>query len=311
MRPDSPTWRYLYESESREREALARWLPNFGGELLAQLGLRGPAWCGLGLPRRVVLGQADVDGDVDIVAGPLGLALSPTEFEARVKLKSTELAGWHPSHWSAYAAMEAAGEGLIRWPPDTSALVACEAKASWFDRKALPDRAWRASQRRAGKRVVGQLRVLEGRGFARVCFLHLAVTRSLTGVGGGNPWLSGGAEAFAARDSFPMVYEPRVLPWCGYFRVLLQPVAGDSEEMRGVGGWPDCVQAAPDLSQRGESKPPTFSTLVEALGRCARPLFPSTFVLSCAACESWWTTPELSGAACPVCGASWPMKPAG
>lgn len=305
MRPESPKWRYLFESEAREREALARWWPNFGSELLAQLGLRGQVWCGLGLPRRVVLGQAGLDGDVDFVAGPLGLSLSSTEFEARVRVESTKLADWHPSHWPVFAALEAASEGLVQWPPDTSRLIAGEAKASWFDRNAHPDRAWKSSQRRARKKVMGQLRLLEGHGFSRLCFLHLAVTRPLTGGGGVNPWLSGGAEALEATGTFPMVYEPNLLPWCGYFQVLLQPVIGDTEEMRGVGGWPTCVQAAPDLLPSGESNATTFAALAEALGRCARPRSPSTFVLSCPTCGSWWTTPGLTDAACPLCHAGW------
>ena len=179
--PEAPLGRYLFESESREREALVRWLPNFGADLLARLGLVGQWWCGLGLPRRVVLGQEDLRGDVDLVAGPLGLLLTPEAFAVRVRKTAAKLAGWHPSNWPNFAVMEAAHEGLIQWPPDPSRLVASEVKASWFDRDALPDRAWRASQRRTGNRVVGQLRVLEGRGFCRLGFLHLAVTRPLTG----------------------------------------------------------------------------------------------------------------------------------
>ena len=106
-------------------------------------------------------------------------------------------------------------------------------------------------------------------------------------------------------DTFPIVYAPTLLPWCGYFQVLLQPVVGDTEEFRGVGGVPYSLQAAPDLLHSAGSEPAAFSTLVEALGRCARPLSPSTFVLICAECHSWWTTPGLSGVACPMCGTSW------
>lgn len=300
--PQAP---YLFESEPRERKTIVRWFPIFGGYLLAQLGITGHWWCGLCLPRQGILGQAGLEGDVDIVAGSLGFALTPEELALRVERKRQELADWHPSWPYTFAVQEAALEGHVDWPPGVSRLVACEVKVSWFDREANPDRAWRRSHRRKGSQVIGQLRLLKERGLARIGFLHIAVTRPLSGAPGLNPWLGGASEAFDVRDSFPQVFDPSSIPWCGYFRALVQPVTGGTEDKRGVGGIPQQIQSAEVLLANPPCATNSFSPLREALRQCARPLTPSTFVLACPRCQRWWTTPELSASACPACGAAW------
>lgn len=295
---------YLFESgELRERRVLARWMPHFGSAVLQNLGLTGLWWCGLCLPRAEVFGPAAGQGDVDIVAGPLAFSLTNDEIHVRIAEEAAKHPDSHPSRWESFAMLRASEEGLVRWPPESRRVIACEVKASWFDRDAPdPARAWKASHRGETKRVVGQLRSLLRPGVSRIGFVHVGVTRPQGGQDGLNPWLAGGDEAATALTSFPLVFPPELIPGCGYYQVLLRAIEGATEEWRGAGGFPQVVYAAED-QPTGEQVGPV--DLLENLGRCARPRTPGTFVLSCSECRTWWTTPVMSGAACLKCGAAW------
>jgi hypothetical protein len=311
MTEDHPSSAYLFESGSRrERRALARWARVFLPELLGTLGVRGIWWCGLCLPRIGVFGSTAGPGDVDLIAGDLEFALPVDEIRRRIERESALCPDAHPTWWEEAAIAKAAQEGHLVWPPECRYVVACEAKSSWYDRDAEgPSKPregtiethykWKASHRRKGGRVAGQLRALLRPGVVRIGFLHLVSTRPQPS------WTSGGEEALDLVNSFPLLDGPEAIPGCGYFQVAIQAVEGGTEDLRGRGGLPYVVRPARDQFNPMTAGSGQLEWLRSSLNACKKPLTARTFVVACSRCGSWWTTSDVVEACCPRCARRW------
>lgn len=188
--------------EARERLLTLRWLDRNGGELLRNLGLRGPFWCGLFLPRKLVFGDASLQGDVDLIAGPMPWRMTSEEFERQRRAVARDFPlATPPESIDAFACMRAAAEGLLTWPPPLETLVACEIKASWYE----PETGtWKRTHSGDVAGINGQLRLLAERGIERVALLHLGVTkpRPVAGAAGFEAWAAAGADARKAQAAF-------------------------------------------------------------------------------------------------------------
>jgi hypothetical protein len=234
--------------EQRENTAIRRWLtanPENGLELARACGLfqtDAPAgwWCGLNLLRRDVFGDT-ADGDVDLIVGPLEFDLDDDgwrSYEARAALGPNA----HPDKVLFFSALLAAGDGHVIWPPRLDQIAAIEAKASWF--QVEPADKWKRiiTGKKIGLR--GQLDYLLRQGVDRVAFFHLAATAPRPQPAG-NPWLAAGADARSAQRSFPTIFQPEEIPWCGYFRTIVGAVAHAPEDVAGAGGVLGTVIAPP------------------------------------------------------------------
>ena len=189
---------------SREPTGLSRWLEIYMPSLLGALGIAGPSWCGLSLPRKDVL-DLELDGDIDIIAGPLEFDVGPGEWQKRLDEESRRMPLAMAHHLvEEQCVVRAAKDGLIRWPPRLDHLAGCEAKVSWFD---SDQDAWHATHMGESRRVKGQLKVLLRYGFDRVAFLHLGATkpRTLEAV---NPWLLASHELRRLRGRLSCCFRP-------------------------------------------------------------------------------------------------------
>lgn len=273
--------------------ALRRWLPLFGADLMAALGLPDLWWCGLNLPRSELFGSGN--GDVDVIAGPLEFSLSATEWDVRVR---AEQQAWghdsHPSWWRLGAAHRAAEQGLLRWPPCMDTVVGCEVKASWFSARTM---GWKATHAREGRRTAGQLRLLLERGLNRVALLHLGVTEPYDHPSA-NPWMAAAILADHAMTSMPRLIDHADLPEAGDFKALIGAVGHKMESEAGAGGRLVVLQAA----QVNHRLPLSWrNTLQAGLARCSAPRTFRTFVQTCCHCRGWFTSPSSLEPSCPSC----------
>jgi hypothetical protein len=280
----------------RERFAVARWLDGpFGHDLFQALGFRGSSWwCGVGLDRRDIFGEKKLDGDVDVIAGPIEFALTEGEFKARLD----EEAKRHPLTMPRGAHVEAvlhaaAQEGRIVWPPRVEYIGACEAKASGYHSESG---TIKASHSREGERIKGQLDMLLDRGVDRVGFLHI-MGSSVPAATEVNPWLTAAAVASQAAEDTDFIYNPSDRPTCGYFTVAIGAVAHKTEEFAGSGGRLYVRQpCGPNMSDNKSWR----RHLRDELAKLPRPMTWRFFILPCQKCGKWvmYSSPSLN----PSCG---------
>lgn len=296
--------RFIYElGQSREPTGLARWLYPFKtGELLWQAGLKTPWWwCGLGLPRKMILGP-QYDGDVDILAGPTQLyGRDGTPISSIGGLESTGLRGDDRRRTLYEHALHAIRSGALTvgWPPGVSDVVACEVKVSWYDADSRKIKCTHAAE---GPRIKGQLKVLLSQGINRVSFLHLVAAKPRGSMtwGSSQP-LADAEDAAKALRLQASIYDPAELPACGY---ITAAIGADSEKTElwsaGTVG-PRALQAPAENVSSGTGGK-WRAALTKALARCEAPRAPQCYVLACRACTRWKTTVSLIDATC-GCGA--------
>lgn len=240
--------------EQREDTAIRRFLSRHFHDFLHAAGIPplgmgerrawGVGWCALNLPRRFVF-QDDMDGDVDILAGPLEPAFGADDLMAHERELADRLgADAHPS-WAMNLAFDdlLARRGVV-WPPTDQTIVAVEAKASWFSPEAhdaaqagrahAPQNGWKATHLGEHKRVLGQLEVLAAKGIDAVSFLHLAATKPREHLAA-NPWFIASDDAAVATDCMKRVFDPAGTPF-GYFVSVSGAVPHKTEERAGAGG---------------------------------------------------------------------------
>lgn len=268
--------------QRREEAAVERWLFAHCDDFFRELGLPDGWWCGLNLRRVDVFGDSvDLSGDVDLIAGPLEMAFTPTEWSAWCDRVDRE----HPAvrlnlgdGGVANLARHFAGdEGRVVWPPNLDHVVGCEAKASFFKE------GWKRTHVSASSAqgLEGQLRYLVRAGLDRVGFLHLASTAP--------PEREDWDEMFRRVDTAWPTF-PGVLPQgdpelvgVGHFVGLMGAMPGFTEDFAGSHEWEVRVPCA-SLPPR---RKPWASELGARLGRLPRPDFFRCFILPCPQCDAW------------------------
>lgn len=266
--------------QDRENVALRRWLQMNVAQLMTYLGFSGLWWYGAGLSRKYVLGPR-LDGDIDLLAGPLRLMMSEDEFEDRVRRLSLE---W-PLSISRHVLVEqaqqrAALEGLVQWPPSLDGVCAIEVKVSWFD---PPNRCVKAAHRgaSASRRIVGQLQTLLKEGIPRVGFLQLLFTQPRQ-VAGSNPWFLASQDASDAHELAALLYDPKSLPDCMYLKSSNGALPFDLEDMASAGPLVTEVRPGrrnPLAGGRDGIQPRWIALLKERLGALPRPPWPNARVV--------------------------------
>jgi len=263
--------------------------------LSAALGVQGPSWCGLFLPRADVLDSA-LDGDIDFITGPLELEIDPDEWERRVGIEADQVPIWASRQFAtSRAMMQAAADGLIQWPPRLEHIGGCEVKVSWFD---ATNTTWHATHAGESRRVKGQLKVLRRFGFSRVGFFHLGATkpRSLDSF---NPWLLAGSDASLAWRSFELLFPPSEMPDYGYFQAVVGGVPFAAEDLSGAGGSLRVHQPAALI---GGSPLPWREQVARRLSKIPRPRLCRVFIRACSQCGAWSLVDSPSPVACASCG---------
>ena len=281
---------------TREPIGLSRWLTMWAPALSAALGVQGPSWCGLFLPRADILDPA-LNGDIDFITGSLELELDSDEWERRVRMASEQMPIWASRQIAAsHAMMQAAAEGLIRWPPNLDYVAACEVKVSWFE---PATNTWHATHKGEARREKGKLKLLRRFSFNRIGFFHLGATkpRSIDSV---NPWILAGSNASLASRSFDLLYSPTEAPDYGYFQAVVGSVPFAAEDSSGAGGPLRIHQAATTLV----SEPSTnrWERLAAQLSQLPRPRSCHAFVRACSQCKAWSLVNSPSLADCGACG---------
>jgi hypothetical protein len=280
---------------SREPTGLSRWLEIYMPSLLGALGIAGPSWCGLSLPRKDVL-DLELDGDIDIIAGPLEFDVGPGEWQKRLDEESRRMPLAMAHHLvEEQCVVRAAKDGLIRWPPRLDHLAGCEAKVSWFD---SDQDAWHATHMGESRRVKGQLKVLLRYGFDRVAFLHLGATkpRTLEAV---NPWLLASHDAATAQRTFELLFPPSELPQCGYFQAVVGSIPFRTEDTAGAGG--RLVVHQPCSATDGTPQQ-WRARFLDQLSELPRPKMCRSYVRACAKCGRWTLLSFAGPAPCDSCG---------
>lgn len=279
--------RHLYEAgQDRERLAVMRWLSVGADHLLAVLGLAGPAWCALNVPRSEVF-EDGADGDVDLLAGPIEFDITDSEWDKRFQ---SEARHWplatHRSRIIEMALLRACEESRMVWPPRMETVVACEAKASWFEPEAGHLKVTHAGEAR---RVQGQLRLLLDRGVDRVAFLHVGATKPREGTDI-NLWFQASidaGDAQAALDQLDLLFTPADLPSCGYFRTVLGAVCVDFEDRSGAGGLVKTLSPVSPNPAAATASREWRDRLRQRLAACGPVPTPRVFITCCARCGRW------------------------
>ena len=255
-----------------------------GLQLFDALGVRGLYWCGLFLRRRDLFGDPQLQGDVDIIGGPMEFDLSREEWEdlwvAEARARSLDA---DPSWIQHGAVLRALAAGRLQWPPNMSKIVGCEVKASWFE----PETGlWKASHASEARKVRGQLQVLLDKGLNRcAAFLHLGATKPKA-VGPTHPWFEAGEQAARALENMPFVYEPSKEAAVGYFRAVVGALPFATEDHAGSGG---SLLVEQDATERLVQCEPWREQLRARLGQLPRPLWPQTYVVDD---EGWYLRPR-------------------
>jgi hypothetical protein len=255
----------------RERYQLEDWVVGNGRDFLASLGLRGGWWCAVNLPRHELFDEQS-SGDVDLLAGPLGLRISPREFYLMVRdARRASPHGTSGMHVNA-ALFRAGANGLVQWPPDVGYTLAVEVKASHFDGE-----KWKSSHVAEKQKILGALRKRRALGVNDVIFVHLAVVVPTKDVDDMDRLFK------LAGGSFPLVLEGADLNGAGYYRHLMAGMERDGQMVWGAqgGGWLSVPEESPFTPQGWHQ------TLQERLANLPRPDFFRTFVIRCQACGRW------------------------
>ncbi len=258
---------------NRERRQLQAWLVSGVHGLLAELGLPNGWWCALEMPRAEPFEDGS-SGDVDILAGPLELQLSPQEFDRRVQL-ATVASG--PPFAEPLARLGAELDGLVVWPPVVGYTVAVEVKASYFAE------GWGANHSGKAQKVLGALKRRAAYGINRVAFLHLAAATP-----------SPDADTMERRSeiagSVPLTCEPELFGRFGYAVAMMHVIeSGTWGSMHGL-DW----RNRSELLSGGEVQ--SWHDVVRSrFAKMPRARTARTYIHQCPLCSSWMH----AGSACP------------
>ncbi|MBL8679818.1 MAG: hypothetical protein JNK05_11665 [Myxococcales bacterium] len=219
--------RYLFaQGEAREETTFTTWLESPGNlaDLLEALGMRGPCWYAVSLPRSIVVPGAN--GDFDFVAGELKFNLTEDEWRVRrARIAGTYSLADHASRIDNETMSEVVRDGCIEWPPSPEAtLVGVEVKVSKFDGKTG---TLSSTHKNKGPRIEGQLKQLLKIGCTRVGFVHFFVTCPRGGWGTADQDL---ARAYEKLDEIAPLFNPEGF---GYFSAGLAAVSHQDERLAG------------------------------------------------------------------------------
>jgi hypothetical protein len=253
--------------ERREQLALRRFLAMSGDQLMSALGIHSLWWCGLFLPRRDLLASG-LNGDIDLLAGPLELTIPSDEWKRRIDREKNGMPlAAHPTRILELALMRACSDGLVRWPPSIEEVRAVEVKVSWYD----PDkRTMKASHSNSRQRVKGQLQLLIDHGFRNVGFLHLCFTKPRDSTPY-NPWFQAASDAQDADELSELVFDPSELPGCHYLKATAGALPFALEDMAGAGPSIRIVQTGIPIPLRSAKNADWKAKLASRLSVLARP----------------------------------------
>jgi hypothetical protein len=286
--PTSAVSHICRQGQRREAVALERWLDLNGPQLLHEIGVPEPWWCGIFLPRAKFLGDA-AGGDVDIVAGKLEAQVTKLEWKQRCARAARGMSlTAHPSRVAELARLQAEEDRVLRWPARLDYLVGCEAKASWYQ---LHPAGWKATHVGESRRIVGQLELLLEHGFDRVAFLHLGATEPRQDPTG-NPWFLAGDDVLRAEGELRPILSPSDVPECGSFSSVIGAVAHAPEDWAGSGGLLRVHRPAlPNPSAADPNRRQWRATLRDRLVALGQPRWFRTFVVICDGCGAWSMSP--------------------
>jgi hypothetical protein len=255
---------------TRERLQLENWLFAYGPDFLLRLGLPNGWWCAVNLPRRDVFAEAS-SGDVDLLAGPLGLTIGEHDFALMLSDAQRARPQGPPDLLRAEALDRAGKEGLVQWPPDVRFTVAVEVKASFFD-----GQQWKATHVDEKQKILGSLRERRARGVNSATFLHLGVVAAVT------DYDELDARIDLALDRFP-VMPPDEFTGFGYVVRVMGAMTHDERLACGCekGLW----LAHPRTAALEHCE--WHDSLRDRFARMPRPRYFRTFVHACPRCRHW------------------------
>lgn len=268
LRFDHPSLRHGHD---REPHQIEDWLTVHCDEFLAAHGLPWGWWCGINLPREQVFG--DMPGDIDIIAGPVGLTITPAELAALVAEEDRRWPNAPTNHNLNAALRRACREGYVEWPPRVAFTAAVEAKASYFERG-----EWHATHAGERGQVAGSLRTRQRFGVNVASLLHLGVVEPTDTAEELDQRVD------AARATFPF-HCGAFLDGFGYMTGVMGGMARHGTMTWGRISGPGWMQQ-PSLLNPLQPQP-WHADLRARLGAMPPPPFFRTFIHACRACGPW------------------------
>lgn len=262
----------LLAGSAREKLQLEEWCFGNIRELLAEMRLPDGWWCAVDLSRTELFGERS-GGDVDLIAGPLGLTISTGEFKAFVAEERRVRPGVPVGVHRQLALMRAGREGLVQWPPDVRQTSAIEVKASYFK-----DERWKATHEGEREKILGSLRERRRLGVNSLAFLHLGVVEPTDDADALD------ARMDAACRTFPLLFDEPTMGDFGYCIGIMGGVARDGATPWGAQAGPSWI-ALPKTSDVLSRA--WHEGLRQRLATLPRPTFFRTFIHSCASCGVW------------------------
>lgn len=274
----------------RERLQLEEWAFGNGRDFLESLGLTGGWWCALNMPRRELFDERS-GGDVDLLAGPLGLRISEHEFRLMVA-DASRAAPSRPPRMHVNAALVRAGtEGMVQWPPNIGYTIGVEVKASYYDGE-----KWKASHTGEKEKLLGSLRMRRTLGINQVVLMHLGVVVPMTSVDDMDRM------AEEAGRSFPLIFEGNEVEPAGYYRHLMTGVERAGNMVWGAEGGSWICYPEQDVLRCQ----PWHQTLKERFAALPRPEFFRTYIVRCRSCGQWRHSHSANSAGLSCsCGHAW------
>ena len=303
------TEHHAYASgQARETITVRRTFRTRAEETLAALGLFEPStaakpdqgvacgyWVAFGVPSSVL--RLPYDGDVDVLAGRLCLKTTTLDVMRRAE---------RYRGITSLAALDAANEGLIEWPPNLDYLVAAEAKVSWFEEDSA---MWKNTHLGKPSKIVGQVQRLLDAGIDRVSLLHLGVSMPTHGS-----VFHAAASSPMATSTFPVIFERENCPDAGYVSSFIHAVAGRLEHEEGatepffsrIAGIEEPYARRRRFAPLNERRKTAASSWRRALGgelaKLEKPLHLAVFLGWCVTCRQLSSSPDPLERCCRRCG---------
>jgi hypothetical protein len=282
----------LWRSKRRSDAAMSIWLEHNAGDLLRELGINGPFWCGLNLPRGEVLGP-DNDGDLDLIGGPLEWKVEPEEWLDRTHAIARQFPPTaHHSIVQEWTARTAADEGRLKWPPSIDHLVAIEAVSSYYDVEAKLLKRTLAG--REMRRIEGQLGLLHRNGLDRFGMLHLIATKPGEPTAT-SPWFQSGHASGSGLDAVERLRDavvPARPTRAGVFRAAMGAVGELSERTAGSESALQVIRPATGAAN-GTAATAVWrrEVLLPRLAALGNPRAFCAYIRSCRRCGHWYWSP--------------------
>lgn len=281
----------LAKGKNRERHQTEAWFFAYIESVLSGIGLPEGWWCAFNIPRRSIPGLGS-SGDIDVLAGPVSLAISDREFGLMLDDARRERPGCQHNYYKNVAYRRAGREGLIEWPPLIGFTAAIEVKSSFFDGE-----RWKATHEGEKDKILGALDERRGLGINVTAFMHLGVVRSAPTAQDLDKRMN------LARSTFPYL-EPTSLGPHGYYSGFMGAVVTGSDQMaqgamEGRHWW--------KMPEPSLVKPqPWHDAVRERLGSIPPPRFVRTCMHACPACGAWRTSESAELVDCSCASADAP-----